>query len=179
METRYNLGSFYLILVCLGLSIYSFYSILSHTWKIAPPNYILFAFSLLALIFGIIGFKDKRSWRTKTRSWSTVILSLLLSIVLLLAILLSLSFSWFGPIEHIKTVQSPDGNYKIDFYSYDGGATGSSGIRGDLNGPLWFKKTIYYRDGEGQTEVEWKNNSTVSINNRILNLKEGETFGSN
>jgi hypothetical protein len=177
VEKRYNLGSFYLIFVCLGLALYSLYSNLNHTWLIAPPNYILFGFSLLALILGIIGFKDKRNWRTKTRSWLTIILSLLLSIVFFLAILLTLFASSFGANEHIKTVQSPDGNYTIDFYRYDAGAAGSFGIRGELNGPLWFKKRIYYRDKEEQVEVEWKNNSTVSINNRTLNLKEGETYG--
>lgn len=177
MEKRNNLVSFYLILVCLGLAVYSLYSNLSHAWLIAPPNYILFVFSLLAFTLGIIGFKDKRNWRTKTRSWLTVILSLLLSIVLFLAVLLSLFASSFGANEHIKTVQSPDGNYTIDFYRYDAGAAASFGIRGELNGPLWFKKRIYYRDTEEQVEVEWKNNSTVSINNRTLNLKEGETYG--
>ncbi|QHS24300.1 DUF5412 domain-containing protein [Virgibacillus sp. MSP4-1] len=177
MKKGYNLGSFYLILVCLGLAVYSFYSNLSHTWLVAPPNYILLIFSLLAMILGIIGFKDKRNWRTKTRSWLTVIISTLLSIIFFLAILLSLFASSFGVNEHIKTVQSPDGDYTIDFYRYDAGAAGSFGIRGELNGPLWFKKRIYYRDTEEQVEVEWKNDRTVSINNHTLNLKEGETYG--
>lgn len=177
MEKRYNLVSFYLILVCFGLAVYSLYSNLSHTWLIAPPNYILLIISLLAFILGILGFKDKRNWRTKTRSWVTVIISLLLSVVLFLATLLTLLASSFGANEHIKTVQSPDGNYTIEFYRYDAGAAGSFGIRGELNGPLWFKKRIYYRDKQEEVEVEWKNNSTVSINNHSINLKEGETYG--
>ena len=85
--------------------------------------------------------------------------------------------SSLGANKHIKTVQSPDGNYTIDFYSYDAGATGSFGIRGELNGLLWFKKRIYHPDREEQVEVEWKNDSTVSINNHILNLSEGDTYG--
>ena len=177
MGKRYNLVSFYVMLVCLGLAVYSLYSNISNTWLIAPPNYILLLFSLLAFVLGIIGFKDKRNWRSKTRSWLTVILSSLLSIALFLAISLSLFASLFGANEHIKTVQSPDGTYTIDFYRYDAGAAGTFGIRGELNGPLWFKKRIYYRDREEQVEVEWITNSTVSINNRTLNLKEGETYG--
>lgn len=177
MEKRYNLVSFYLLLICLGLAIYSLFSNLHHTWLIAPPNYVLLIFSLIAFTLGILGFKDKRNWRTKTRSWFTVIFSILLSIILFLAILLMLLASLIGANEHVKTVQSPDGKYTIDFYYYDAGAAGSFGIRGELNGPLWFKKRIYYRDHEEEVDVEWKNNSTVVINNRTLNLNEGETYG--
>lgn len=172
MAKRYNVWSFYLIVVCLGLAAYSLYSNINNTWLIAPPNYILLIISLFAFISGIIGFRDKRNWRTKTRSWLTVILSILMSIALFLAILLSLFASSFGVNEHIETVQSPDGNYTIEFYRYDAGAAGTFGVRGELNGPLWFKKRIYHQDRIEHVEVEWENNSTVSINNRILNLKE-------
>lgn len=177
MENRCNLGSFYLMLVCLGLACYSLYSNISHTWLIAPPNYILFISSLLAIILGIIGFKDKKNWRTKTRSWLTVIISVLLCMALFLAIMLTLFASFLGANEHIETVRSPNGHYTIDFYRYDAGATGSFGVRGEINGPLWLKKRIYYQDSIEQVKVEWENNSTVSINNHILNLKEGETYG--
>lgn len=177
MGKRYNLWSFYLILICLGIVAYSLYSNINNTWLIAPPNYILLMISLLALLLGVKGFKDKRNWLTKTKSWLTVILSFLLSIALFLAILLSLFASSLGAIEHIGTVDSPDGNYTIDFYRFDAGAAGSFGVRGELNGPLWFKKRIYYQTRVEQVEVEWENNSAVSINNRILNLKEGDTYG--
>ena len=63
------------------------------------------------------------------------------------------------------------------FYHYDAGAAGSFGVRGEINGPLWFKKRIYYQSRVEHVEVEWVNNSTVSINKRTLNLKEGETYG--
>lgn len=177
MESRYNLWSFYLIFVCLGLVAYSLYSNISNTWLIAPPSYILFIISLLAFSLGIIGFKDKRNWRTKTRSWLTVILSTFLSIALFIVLLLSIFASSLGANELIETVQSPDGNYTIDFYRYDAGAAGTFGVRGEINGPLWFKKRIYHQRRIEQVEVKWKNNSTVSINNRTLNLKEGETYG--
>ena len=177
MEKRYNLWSFYLIFVCLGLVAYSLYSNISNTWLIAPPIYILFIISLFALTLGMMGFKDKRDWRTKTRSWVTVILSTLLSIALFLAISSTIFASSLGINELIKTVQSPDGNYTIDFYLYDAGAAGSFGVRGEINGPLWFKKRIYYQSRVEHVEVEWVNNSTVSINKRTLNLKEGETYG--
>ncbi|MCM3398107.1 DUF5412 family protein [Oceanobacillus profundus] len=177
MERRYNFWSFYLILVCLGLAAYSLYSNFTHAWLIAPPNYMLLIMSLLAFYLGVFGFKDKRNWRTKTRSWITIILSSLLSIGLFLGVSLTLLLSLLGASEHLKTVNSPDDNYTIDFYRYDAGAAGSFGVRGELNGPLWFKKRIYYQDSIDQVEVDWKNNSTVSINKHILNLKEGDSYG--
>ncbi|WP_144511282.1 DUF5412 family protein [Bacillus sp. FJAT-22090] len=177
MGKRYNLWSFYLIIVCLGLAVYSLYSNINNTWLFAPPNYILLMISLLAFVLGIIGFKDKRNWRTKTQSWLTIILSSLTSIALFLILSFTLLFSSMDENKHIKTVSSPEDNYTIDFYRFDVGAAGSFGVRGELNGPLWSKKRIYYQHRVEQVEVEWENNSTVSINNNILNLKKGDTFG--
>ena len=178
MEKRCNMWAFYLIFICYGLAIYSLYSNIKQTWwLIAPPNYVLFIISLTAMVLGIIGFKDKRNWRAKTRSWLSIILSVSSSIALFLIILFSLFFSSLGMKELIETVQSPDGNYTIDFYRYDAGAAGTFGVRGEINGPLWFKKRIYHQRRIEQVEVEWVNNNTVSINNRKLNLKEGETYG--
>ena len=176
MGKRYNLWSFYLILICLGLAAYSLYSNINNTWLVAPPNYILLLMSLLAFILGIFGFEDKRNWRTKARSWFTVILSSLTSIGLFLVVSFTLIFS-FGANEHIKTVSSPDNKYIIDFYQWDAGAAGTFGIRGELNGPLWFKKRIYYEKRTENVEVEWKSNSEVSINNHILNLDVGDKYG--
>ena len=82
-----------------------------------------------------------------------------------------------GINEYIRSVNSPDDHYTIDFYRYDAGAAGSFGIRGELNGPLWFKKRIFYQDSVEQVKVEWENNNTVTINNRTLNLKEEDTHG--
>ncbi|KHF38551.1 membrane protein [Halalkalibacter okhensis] len=177
MEERYNLWSFNLIIVCIGLAAYSFYSNIVHTWQITPPNYILLIISLLAFTLGIFGFKDKRNWRTKTRSWLTIILSSLTSIALFLAVLFTFFFSSMGANEHIKTVNSPDDNYTIDFYRWDQGATGTFGVRGELNGPLWFKKRIYIQRRTEEVNIEWKSNDIVSINNHILNLNKGDTYG--
>ena len=176
MGKRYNFWSFYLILVCLGLAAYSLYSNINNIWLVAPPIYILLLISLVAFILGIFGFTDKRNWRTKARSWFTVILSSLTSIGLYLVLWFTFIFS-FGPDEHIKTVSSPDNKYIIDFYRWDAGGAGTFGIRGELNGPLWFKKRIYYEKRTEIVEVEWKNNSEVSINNHILNLDVGDNYG--
>ena len=177
MAQRYNSWAFYLMLICLGLASYSVYSNLNHGWQIAPPNYVLLLISLLAFIMGMIGFKDKRNWKTITRSWLTLILSFFLGSALLLVVMLSFAASAMGANVHIKTVQSSDGHYTIDFYRYDAGAAGSFGVRGELNGPLWFKKRIFYQDSIEKVHVEWKDSTTVSINEHLLDLKEGETYG--
>lgn len=103
------------MIICLGVALYSS---IYNTWLIPRLNYILFIVSLLAFVLGIKGLKDKRK-RTKTRSWLTLTLSSLLSIVL--------SISSFGANEHIKTVSSPDNSYTIEFYFEDAGAAGTLG----------------------------------------------------
>lgn len=177
MELKYNLWSFYLALFCVGISFYSFYSYLERSWLIAPPNYILFGISVIAFVLGIKGLKAHSYRWTKLRSWITVSLSLLLSIILSLAVLLTLLFSSMGANEHIKKIHSPNGNHTIDFYRWDQGATGSFGVRGELNGPLWFKKRIYIQENTEEVNVEWDSNDIVSINNHILDLGKGDTFG--
>ncbi|WEG14475.1 DUF5412 family protein [Pullulanibacillus sp. KACC 23026] len=173
MGKRYNLLSFYLILVCLALVLYSLYSIMNNTWLIAPPNYVLLLMSLLTLVLGAFGFKDKRNWLVKIRSWLTLIVSSLTSIGLLLILLISFLF----PNEYIKTIGPSDNSYSIDFYRWDMGAAGTFGILGELNGPLWFKKRIYNEVRTENVKVKWENNSKVSINNHILNLNHGDTYG--
>jgi hypothetical protein len=100
-----------------------------------------------------------------------------MSITIFLAMMITSFFSPLGAIEHIETVHSPDGKFTIDFYRYDPGATGEVGIRGELNVPLWFKKRIYHEPRMGYVEVEWVNNSIISINHQIIDLNKGETFG--
>ncbi|KAB7672627.1 hypothetical protein F9279_03100 [Bacillus sp. B1-b2] len=75
------------------------------------------------------------------------------------------------------STESPDEAYSIDFYSWDQGATGSFGIRGELQGPLWFKKAIYLEEEVDNVKVNWKSNSMIEINGKQLELKNGETYG--
>lgn len=165
------------MLIFLSLALYSLYSNFNNTWLLAPPNYVLLLGSVIALILAMKGFKYKKNRMAKTRSWLTLIFSSLLAIALILTILFTLTASSLGANEHIKTVHSPDGHYQIDFYQWDTGAAGTFGIRGELNGPLWFKKRMYLERRIETIEVEWKSNEEVSINNHTLNLKDGETYG--
>lgn len=174
MKTKYNLWSFYLILLCIGITSYSLYSNIQNTWLLAPPNYIILISSITAFIFGIIGY-NKTNGLTMTRSWLTLILSLLLSIVLLVVILFTSIFS--GYREPIQTTHSPNKSYTINFYRWDAGATGTFGVRGELKGPLWFKKRIFTEARVENVDIEWITSNTMSINNHILNLDKGDTYG--
>lgn len=116
MEQKYNAWSFYAILLCIGISCYSFYSYLENEWLFAPPTYILAIVSLLAFVFAIKGLKDKRTWLVRIRSWIAIVLSALTTFILSAAFLLYLTFSSLGANEHLKTAISPDGDYTIDFY---------------------------------------------------------------
>ena len=177
MVKSYNLWSFLLILLCFFFSGYWVYSNLNNTWQISPPVYVLLLISIAAFVLAIFGFKNTRSVWSAIRNWIAVILSLLVSLLLLFAFLLWLLFSGLGANEHIKTVHSPDGHYTIDFYRWDAGAAGTFGIRGELNGPLWFKKRIYLERRIETVEVEWINENKISINNHVLDLDVEETYG--
>ncbi|RDI45594.1 DUF5412 family protein [Falsibacillus pallidus] len=167
MSQRYNLWSFYLSL----LSLLFLLSLIYSDWSIAPP-YIFWFISVISFILGIIGFKDKTSRRSRFRSWFTVILSLMLSGIFFLGVIRFLFISE----ELIKTAVSPDDNYKVEFYLINGGAATSFSVLGKLDGPLWLKKTIYYQSPMDHADVKWVDNHTISINNQILNIKEGDTY---
>ncbi|KGP91847.1 membrane protein [Pontibacillus chungwhensis BH030062] len=174
MVKQSNFWSFYLTLSCLVLGIYSFYSNVNNAWLIAPPTSILLFLSLLAFALCVIGFQDRRTWKTKMRSWVTLFLALLLMTSMLFVLAFTSLFSNIGKNEHLKTISSPNHNYTIDFYSFDAGATGPFGVRGELDGPLWFKKRVYYEEGVHQVTLQWESDTILKINSTTLNLGQAE-----
>lgn len=171
MGRQYNLLAFYLCIFCVALCFSSIYSNISLSWSVAPPVDIMLIIATASFVTGIIGFKYRKNWQAVIRSWFTVLISVLLSIILLLFVVF-----YSEGYQLINIAHSPDKHYTINLYRTNGGATTSFGIKGELNGPLWFKKPIYSQNRMDQAEIEWKNNYTVSINNHILNLKKGETY---
>ncbi|WP_237721518.1 DUF5412 family protein [Paenisporosarcina sp. TG20] len=133
--------------------------------------YIVWILTVAAFILGVIGFGYNTNWLARVRSWSTIIVSILLSLVLFLGVLSVLIAE-----DLIKTSESPKDKYTINLYLVNGGAASSLLVKGILDGPLWCKKTIYNKNNMDHADVEWIDNDTVSINNRVLNLKKGETF---
>ena len=168
MARRYNLWSFYLCLFVMC----SLMNLIFSEWKVSPPSYCLWGVSILSFVLGIMGFKDKTNRLSRFRSWFTIILSPVLSIVFFLGVIRYLFISE----ELIKISISPDENYRIVFHLINGGATTSLGVIGKLDGPLWFEKTIYNEYPMDHATVKWIDDHTVSVNNQILNLKDGETY---
>ncbi|MEK4129944.1 DUF5412 family protein [Solibacillus sp. FSL W8-0474] len=82
-----------------------------------------------------------------------------------------------GGAEHLFTSNSPNRHYTLDFYAFDAGAMGTFGIRAELDGPLGFKKQIYYERHGEEANVQWVTDEIVIINGHKLNLKSGDTFG--
>ena len=171
LGNKYNLWSFILCLILLGLSFQALYASYNRTWQLAPDALTLWLISVGTFIIGIIGFEDKSSKRAKWRSWLTVIIIIPLSIAFFLGVLVNTIAR-----DHIETTQSPDNKITIDFYTLNGGAATSISVTGVLNGPLWFKKRVYYEDPMHEVHVGWENNYIVTINNHTLNLKKGEFF---
>lgn len=147
---------------------------MASSWMIAPPNYVLLRMSVAAFFLSLIGLHDQKNRWMKLRSFITMILSSLLSIILLITVLLTILFSSLDTKAHIKQVHSPDGNYTIDFYKWDQGTTG---IIGELDGPLWFKKRIFFEKRVEDVNVEWMSDGIVSINHHVLDLAKGEMYG--
>ena len=171
LERNYNLWSFILCLILLGLSIQALYASFHHTWQWAPDALTLWILAMGAFVIGIKGFGDKSNKRAKWRSWLTMLISVPLLIVFFLGVMVN-TFTR----EHIETSYSPDAEIRIDFYTLNGGAATSISVSGIVNGPLWFKKRIYFEDRMQTVNVEWENDHAVTINRHTLNLEEGETF---
>ncbi|WP_251665318.1 DUF5412 family protein [Paenibacillus camelliae] len=168
----HNRYAFYFIICLYIITAYSLYSNIHNTWLITPPHAVILLLTIVALIMGIIGIMDGSSWRAKLRSLLSTIFSILL--ILCLCIMMFFTGMFTGEKEWIKTVRSPDGQYTVDFYYADAGARGSFGILGELNGPLWFKKRIYYEKRAEVVNIQWENDHTILINNNTLNLKDVE-----
>lgn len=171
MGRNYNFWSFILCLLLLVLSLQSLYASYNRTWQVAPPALTLWVMTVFAFVWGIIGFKDKSSRRARWRSCLTVLITFPLSAIFLLGVAVNIFAR-----EPIETAQSPDSQIIIDFYTLNGGAATSISVEGIVNGPLWFKKRIYYEEPMHKVDVEWKNNHIIIINNHTLNLDKGKSL---
>ncbi|MCP3029902.1 DUF5412 domain-containing protein [Halobacillus sp. A1] len=172
MRKRFHLWAFYLTIACLVFLFEDLYSGFYNDWSIRPPMYILWFISFTAFILGIKGFANHLNWLTRVRSWITVIISGCLSVLLILPALIPFSMAE----QLIESSHSPDNKYEVNVYLMNGGAATSFSVKGEWEGPLWFKKTVYFNDRVGHADVEWEDEHTITINNRTLNLQSGDTF---
>ena len=171
LNRKYNLWSFILCFFVVLLALQALYASSNGTWQWAPPVLILWLFTVILFIMEIVGFQDKSSGWARWRSWLTVLIALPLSILFMIGAAINIFAR-----EPLETTQSPDSKIIIDFYTLNGGAAASISVTGVINGPLWFKKKIYYEDPMHEVDVNWTNNHSVTINNHTLDLKKGETF---
>jgi hypothetical protein len=178
MNNNYS-GWFIFYCVC-ALALILPYSYLANElnwWIITPPFYILFGLCIMVYVGLVRTYQqDTGSWKRTRKVISRVFLWLMM-IAFGLLTMLSVFTSLLGFEEHLITTTSPNETYTIDFYTWDAGAAGTFGIRGELNGPLWFTKNLYYKVREDTVEIEWIDEHQVKINKRLLNLKMNETVG--
>jgi len=114
---------------------------------------------------------ETNGWLSALRSWFTTLVSLGLSFVLAIGVLF-----FADAKEEMFVSTSPDQHHKIHFYLTNGGATTSYGVVGELEGPLWFKKVIYNDYKIDRAVAKWRNNYTVNINEKMINLRKGQTY---
>ncbi|WP_083430683.1 DUF5412 family protein [Alicyclobacillus macrosporangiidus] len=77
----------------------------------------------------------------------------------------------------MKSVESPDHQYKVNIYLTNGGATMDFGIRGELEEErTHYRRNIYWQYHEDKATVLWVNNNMVSINGHVLDVAKGQTY---
>jgi Family of unknown function (DUF5412) len=76
--------------------------------------------------------------------------------------------------EFLTEETSPDGTYTLKAYVTNGGATVSYAVRGELvfNGKGDKTKNIYWKYREETADITWKDDDTVVINGRTLDVPE-------
>lgn len=71
----------------------------------------------------------------------------------------------------LESYESPTGEYMINIYRCDGGATVDSSIRGELvTRENDVRRNIYWNYHESSASVNWIDDATVDINGHILNI---------
>ena len=77
----------------------------------------------------------------------------------------------------IRTIESPNGDYKLKTYVQDGGSLSANAVRGEL---IHLKtsstKTIYWNYPDNDPLVEWIDETTVKIGNQTLHIPKQETY---
>ena len=103
---------------------------------------------------------------------STLLFALLMKICLIVGIGISLGSS---EETFLMSSQSPTGEYNLEAYKIEAGATIDFSIKVyKISGN--HKKLIYNAYHESSVEIEWIDNSTVSINDKVLNLSLEQTY---
>ncbi|MGG2017980.1 DUF5412 family protein [Bacillus sp. S10(2024)] len=77
----------------------------------------------------------------------------------------------------IRTIESPNGDYKLKTYVQAGDSLSANAVRGEL---IHLKtnstKTIYWNYPDNDPLVEWIDETTVKIGNQTLHIPKQETY---
>lgn len=106
-----------------------------------------------------------------------LIRSFIVTVVLIISIIGFLIYHYFYSMSNlpqgnlIKQSVSPSGDFTLNAYLVNGGATSALCVRGELqNNKTGNKKNIYWDYRIDKADIEWINNETVSINGHDLNI---------
>ncbi len=77
--------------------------------------------------------------------------------------------------DYLSSVDSLNGEYTLNAYLYDCGATCSFSVRVELvNNIIGKVENIYWCDRESEAIMKWINDDVVEINGKKLNIGKGE-----
>ncbi len=75
--------------------------------------------------------------------------------------------------EFLAAYDSPNGEYTLNVWLCNGGATTDYAIRGELlNHKTNMRKNIYWNYHESDAAVQWVDDNTVTVNGHTLNILE-------
>lgn len=172
---NYLKGSFLFSFLTITVTIYYFYALdRMNVWRIIP-GYFVYIFYLISVFLVVMAFQKKHI-KTVPQKFLIIIpilINIVLTVILCIYLFFSMAIGRSFPL--IQTETSPDEKIELNFYSFDAGGMGTFGVIGEVNGPLWFKKRIYYEKRIQDIEIEWIDNDTLLINKQLIELKEAGT----
>lgn len=116
----------------------------------------------------------KKAKLSKKDKWIIAIALVISILAILSAIMYAFGyFFYFGRPhgEFMYEVESPNGEYTVNAYLCNGGATVAYAVRGEVvNNETGKKRNIYWDYKIKTAEIEWINNDVVSINGHVLNI---------
>ena len=163
--------------LCLAFIGVCFYLMRTTLWSFSYTTLIVVSLLFVRIIYTLLQEYKQLSRFKKVVAIFVNTTSIVFTSIIILFFSLKIVVYSFGGTEHLSTSYSPDMGCTLDFYAFDAGAMGSFGIRGELDGPLGFKKQVYYERYAEEADIQWLTNEIVVINGHELNLKNGETFG--
>ncbi|MGN7468355.1 DUF5412 domain-containing protein [Brevibacillus sp. SAFN-007a] len=112
----------------------------------------------------------------------TLMRSIVVIVSILACIVGYLIYPFFYSMSHlpqgtlIEQSISPSGEFTVNAYLVNGGATTALCVRGELqNNKTGKRKNMYWDYRIDKAEIVWINNETVSINGHVLSIKN-DTF---